>query len=56
MATARDDLKTEFLSQIPDISNSLDANPEQLRNTLKYYDLASSPRERTQRLLDQIVK
>ena len=42
------DLRAEFLPQNPDIANTLYANPEQLKNTHKYFVMASSRRARVQ--------
>ena len=43
-----DDLRTEYLPQNPDIANTLYTNPEQLRNTHKYFVMASGRRARAQ--------
>ena len=51
-----DDLRTEYLPQNPDIANTLYTNPEQLRNTHKYFVMASGRRARAQWLLDRINK
>ena len=42
------DLRAEFLPRNPDIANTLYANPEQLKNTHKYFVMASSRRTRVQ--------
>ena len=45
---ALDDLRTEYLPQKPDATNTLYGTKQQLRDTHKYYVMASSRRERVQ--------
>ena len=54
MPTAR--LRIEYLPQNPDIANTLYANPEQLRNTHRYFVMASGWRVRAHWLLVQLNK
>ena len=49
-------LRKEFLPQIPNITNTLYENPEQLRNTHRYFVMANSRRTQAQWLLDRLNK
>ena len=49
-------LRKEFLPPNPNITNTLYTNPEQLRNTHRYFVMANSRRTQAQWLLDRLNK